>query len=57
MMRACELEFQGRLVYPRKKPFLLKEQMKIKQVRKSWKCRTIKTLAIGTSLPLKIEPL
>lgn len=55
--RACKLEFQRRLVYPSKTPFLLKEQMKVKQLRKSWKCRTIKTLAIGTNLPLKIESL
>jgi hypothetical protein len=53
---ACELEFQRRLVYPSKTPFLIKEQMKIKQVRKSWKCRTIKTIAIGTNLPMKIRP-
>jgi hypothetical protein len=53
MTRACELEFQGRLVYPGKTPFLLKEQMKIKQLRKSWQCRTVKTIIIGTNLPLK----
>jgi hypothetical protein len=56
MTRACELEFQGRLVYPSKTPFLIKEQMIVKQVRKSWKCRTIKTLIIGTILPERTEP-
>jgi hypothetical protein len=30
--------------------------MKVKQVRKSWKCRTIKTLATGTNLPERTEP-